>query len=326
MQNIWRFISNQWFLIAMFGLILMASINPHIGKTGGLLQLDQLSSLGIALVFFLYGLGLSFEKLKQGIRSWKVHILVQVTTFLIFPLIFLIFYKVIGNRISDDLMLGFCFLCALPSTVSSSVALVGLARGNVPAAIFNATISGLIGIVATPFIIAVFYGLYGGDLSLAATIISIAKLLLLPLVVGQLARPLLLNLHQKYKFFTSSADRFVILMLVFSAFSDSVISGLWQKNGFAMIILVFVLVTVLLIGIVLATTLISRSLGLSTQDEIAAVFCGSVKTLASGVPMAKIIFGAHPGLGLIMLPIIFFHQAQLIICSILASRYAKRGI
>jgi sodium/bile acid cotransporter 7 len=215
-------------------------------------------------------------------------------------------------------------LCALPSTVSSSVALTGVAKGNVPAAIFNAPISGLIGIVATPFIVALFIGFHGGDLSFESTVFSISKLLLLPLVIGQLSRPLLLKLHQKYKSVTSSADRFVILMLVFSAFSDSVISGLWRDNGVGMIAMVLVLVTLLLVLILFATTWISRKLGFSTEDEIAAVFCGSKKTLASGVPMAKIIFGAHPGLGLIMLPIILFHQVQLIICSILANQYAKR--
>jgi sodium/bile acid cotransporter 7 len=324
MNKITGLLKSQWFLVAMFLLIIIASINPNIGKTGGYLHIDQLSGIGIALVFFLYGLGLSFDKLKQGMFSWKIHILVQVTTFIVFPIVFFLFNYAFGNQISNDLMLGFCYLCALPSTVSSSVALTGVAKGNVPAAIFNATISGLIGIVATPFIIALFIGFHGGDLSFESTVISIAKLLLLPLVIGQLSRPFLLKLHQKYKAVTSSADRFVILMLVFSAFSDSVISGLWKDNGIGMIVMVLVLVTLLLIFILLATTLISRKLGFSTEDEIAAVFCGSKKTLASGVPMAKIIFGAHPGLGLIMLPIILFHQVQLIICSILANQYAKK--
>jgi sodium/bile acid cotransporter 7 len=324
MNKILVFLKKQWFLVTMFALIIIASISPNIGKTGGYLHIDQISNFGIALVFFLYGLGLSFEKLKQGMSSWKVHILVQLTTFVVFPLCFFLFSKSFGNHIPNDLLLGFCYLCALPSTVSSSVAMTGIAKGNVPAAIFNATISGLIGIIATPFIIATFIGFNHGALSFESTVLSIAKLLLLPLVVGHLLRPILLNLHQRYKFFTNSADRLVILMLVFSAFSDSVVSGLWKNNGLEIIGLVFICVTILLIAVLFVTTWIAKNLGFNTEDEIAAVFCGSKKTLASGVPMAKIIFGAHPGLGLIMLPIILFHQMQLIICSILANRYLKR--
>ncbi len=323
-SSIKSFIHKQWFLFAMFALILIASINPEIGKTDGLLQINKISNIGIALVFFLHGLGLSFHKLKQGLTTWRVHILVQLTTYIVFPLIFFIGNYMFGEYIDKGLLLGLCYLCALPSTVSSSVAMTAIGKGNIPAAIFNATISGLIGIVATPFLIALFVGFSGEGISFETAVIGIAKLLLLPLVLGQLTRPFLESLHNRYKAITNSTDRIVILMLIFSAFSDSVSSGLWRNNGLGMIALVLLGVSALLYIVLVLTTWISRRLNFNTEDEIAAVFCGSKKTLASGIPMAKLIFGNHPALGLIMLPIILYHQVQLIICSILANKYAKR--
>lgn len=323
-SSIKSFIYKQWFLFAMFALILIASINPEIGKTDGLLQINKISNIGIALVFFLHGLGLSFHKLKQGLTTWRVHILVQLTTYIVFPLIFFIGNYMFGEYIDKGLLLGLCYLCALPSTVSSSVAMTAIGKGNIPAAIFNATISGLIGIVATPFLIALFVGFSGEGISFETAVIGIAKLLLLPLVLGQLTRPFLESLHNRYKAITNSTDRIVILMLIFSAFSDSVSSGLWRNNGLGMIALVLLGVSALLYIVLVLTTWISRRLNFNTEDEIAAVFCGSKKTLASGIPMAKLIFGNHPALGLIMLPIILYHQVQLIICSILANKYAKR--
>ena len=323
-SSIKSFIHKQWFLFAMFALILIASINPEIGKTDGLLQINKISNIGIALVFFLHGLGLSFQKLKQGLTTWRVHILVQLTTYIVFPLIFFIGNYMFGEYIDKGLLLGLCYLCALPSTVSSSVAMTAIGKGNIPAAIFNATISGLIGIVATPFLIALFVGFSGEGISFETAVIGIAKLLLLPLVLGQLTRPFLESLHNRYKAITNSTDRIVILMLIFSAFSDSVSSGLWRNNGLGMIALVLLGVSALLYIVLVLTTWISRRLNFNTEDEIAAVFCGSKKTLASGIPMAKLIFGNHPALGLIMLPIILYHQVQLIICSILANKYANR--
>ena len=297
-SSIKSFIHKQWFLFAMFALILIASINPEIGKTDGLLQINKISNIGIALVFFLHGLGLSFQKLKQGLTTWRVHILVQLTTYIVFPLIFFIGNYMFGEYIDKGLLLGLCYLCALPSTVSSSVAMTAIGKGNIPAAIFNATISGLIGIVATPFLIALFVGFSGEGISFETAVIGIAKLLLLPLVLGQLTRPFLESLHNRYKAITNSTDRIVILMLIFSAFSDSVSSGLWRNNGLGMIALVLLGVSALLYIVLVLTTWISRRLNFNTEDEIAAVFCGSKKTLASGIPMAKLIFGNHPALGL----------------------------
>jgi sodium/bile acid cotransporter 7 len=314
----------EWFLIGMFGAALLASLYPEPGKSGGVLHGDQVADIGIAIVFFLHGLGISLENLRDGLSRWKVHVFVQLSTFVLFPLIWIAVQPLAVPYLPEGLALGFCYLCALPSTISSSVAMTGIARGNVPAAIFNATLSGILGIVLTPLLVASLSGVSGQSLPLADAVVGIARLLLLPLVLGQIARPFLHAWHHKHKRHTQLIDRWVILILVYTAFSDSAASGLWRDNGTSVLAIALIGASLLLAFVLWFTTRLVRRLGFSTEDEIAAVFCGSKKTMASGVPMAKLLFGAHPALGLILLPIMFYHQLQLFVCSLLANRYAMR--
>lgn len=317
-------LAKEWFLIGMIGAVMLASLFPELGRTGGVLHGDMFADIGIAIVFFLHGLGISLQNLKDGLSCWKVHVFVQLSTFAFFPVIWVIANALVGDWLPSGLALGFCYLCALPSTVSSSVAMTGLARGNVPAAIFNATLSGLLGIVLTPLLVTAFAGGEGHSLPLLDTVLGIARLLLLPLVLGQLLRPLLQEWHHRNKRYTNLIDRWVILMLVFTAFSDSVASGLWRNNGVGTLALTFVGAAMILALVLTLSTWLARRLGFTVEDEIAAVFCGSKKTMASGVPMAKLLFGANPSLGLILLPIMLYHQLQLFVCSMQANRYAKR--
>lgn len=324
-RRLWDYLRREWFLGGMIGAVLLASLAPELGRSGGTLRVDRLADLGIALVFFLHGLGISFASLRDGLLRWRVHVVVQLFTFAVFPLLWFVLDALVGRWLPAGLVLGFCYLCALPSTISSSVAMTGVARGNVPAAIFNATLSSLLGIVLTPAIIALSASVGGQWLSFGTAVLSIAKLLLLPLVLGQLLRPLLHRWHQKHKRHTNLLDRWVILLLVYAAFCDSVASGLWREHGAGLLALALAGAALILALVLLLSTWLCRRLGLSTEDEIAAVFCGSKKTLASGVPMAKLLFGAHPALGLIVLPIMFYHQLQLFVCSLLAARYAARS-
>jgi sodium/bile acid cotransporter 7 len=280
--------------------------------------------VGIFAVFFLHGVGLSTEKLKAGMSRWKLHAVVQVFTFVVFPLLWLVLRATAGDLVPPHLLLGFLYLCALPSTISSSVAMTGLARGNVAAAIFNATLSSLLGVFLTPLIVSAAIGGSGGGLSLADAMLKIAALLVLPLVVGQLVRPFVGTWFARYKRYTSFFDRCVILALVYVSFCDSVRAGLWTSYGAGTIALTAGGAGLVLAIVLFLTRRVARALRFEVEDEIAAVFCGSKKTLASGVPMAKLIFGAHPGLGLIVLPIMFYHQLQLLVCSVLAERYASR--
>ena len=324
MKAVTRRLKKEWFLVGMVSAVILASLLPEWGRSNGPLHAEKVANLGIGIVFFLHGLGISLQNLKDGLSRWRVHVFVQVSTFAVFPLIWMLAYSMLGSWLPTGLALGFCYLSALPSTISSSVAMTAIARGNVPAAIFNATLSGLLGIVLTPLLVASFAGGEGQTLPFVESVISIARLLLFPLVLGQLLRPLLQAWIQKYKRYTNLIDRWVILILVYTAFCDSVASGLWRENGLDTLALALFGTGLLLVLVLAMSRWLTRHLSFPVEDEIAAVFCGSKKTLASGVPMAKLLFGAHPSLGLILLPIMLYHQLQLLVCSILANRYAKR--
>jgi Predicted Na+-dependent transporter len=318
-------IAKDWFLLGMISAVILATLFPDIGRSGGAMHADVAANVGIFLVFLFHGIGLSTESMVQGLSRWKLHLMVQSMTYVMFPFLWLGLNALFGAYIPPYLMLGFLYLCALPSTISSSVAMTAIGRGNVPGAIFNATLSSLLGIFLTPLIISLALETSGSHgLSLVDAMINIAILLFLPFLLGQLLRPVIGRWFARYKKYINNFDKMVILMLVYASFCDSVKGGLWTNYGMGTIALTMLGAGVILCIVLVITTVVAKRLGFDKEDEIAAVFCGSKKTLASGVPMAKLLFGTHPGLGLIVLPIMFYHQLQLFGCSILAERYARR--
>lgn len=317
-------LSRDWFLGGMLGAVLLAALFPGVGRTGGPLHADQLANAGIFLVFFFHGVGLSAAHLKAGVARWRLHLLVQGFTFAVFPALWWVLDAAVGRWLPADLSLGFLYLCAVPSTISSSVAMTAVARGNVAGAIFNASLSSLLGVVLTPLLVGLLAKHTGQSLSFVDAVRKLALLLVLPLVLGQLVRPVLGAWFARVKKYTNTFDRLVILMLVYASFCDSVEAGLFTRYGPGMLATTLGGVALLLAIVLWMTTRAARLAHFDTEDEIAAVFCGSKKTLASGVPMARLLFGAHPGLGLIVLPLMFYHQLQLIVCSVLAERYAAR--
>ncbi|MBZ4417367.1 bile acid:sodium symporter family protein [Myxococcus sp. RHSTA-1-4] len=317
-------LARDWFLVGMVAAVVLAALFPDFGRTGGAMHADVVANVGIFVVFLLYGLGLPLANLKAGVMKWRLHVVVQAFTFGVFPLLWLLLDGVVGRWLPSELSLGFLYLCAVPSTISSSVAMTGLARGNVAAAIFNASLSSLIGVVLTPLIVSLLATTAGQSLSLGDAITKLAGLLLLPLVMGQLLRPVLGGWFTRYRRYTSMFDRVFILVLVYASFCDSVKSGLFTNYGGGIVAVTLGGAALFLTLVLTLSTHVTRWLGFVKEDEIAAVFCGSKKTLASGVPMARLIFGAHPGLGLIVLPLMFYHQLQLLVCSVLAERYASR--
>ncbi len=315
----------DWFMKGMLVAVALAFLWPAPGAQGGFLQPELLNKAGIALVFFLTGLGLPLAALKDGALRWKVHLLIQACTFLISPALGWLLLKTSGGWMSADLQTGFFYLCALPSTVSSSVALTIAARGNVPVAVFNATLSSLLGVVLTPFWMAWLLGGSGSSFAVGPVIIDLLIWLVMPLVLGQLSRPLLGAWAGRHKARLQIVDRLTILTLVYTSFADTVQQGVWSRHG-PLILVETVVGSALLFIILLAfTRLLGRWLGLNTEDRIAAVFCGSKKTLASGVPMAHLIFGANPALGLILMPIMIYHPLQLAVGGVLAQRWAARS-
>ncbi len=325
-------IFKDWFLAGMIAAIAAASAFPEVGKSGGKIHADEIANFGVAAVFFFHGAGLSWKNLRNGIFAWKIHVAVQILTFAIFPILTAVFC-LLGNDIfgviPPALALGFYFLGALPSTISSSVAMTALGNGNVPAAIFNASISSLLGIFLTPLLVGIFVHTTGDSLPLGKTIFDLFTLLFLPFLLGQIVRIFAAKFFEPLKKFTNVFDKIVILFIVFSAFSDSVSAGLWSNFGCAILLKTGIGVAVILAAALGISFSLSKLLKFNKEDEIATVFCGSKKTLASGIPMAKVIFGAAAlsgeiDIGLLVLPIMFYHQFQLFACSLIALRYLKR--
>jgi solute carrier family 10 (sodium/bile acid cotransporter), member 7 len=310
------------FLVGMGAAVALAWLFPDAGAKGGSLHPELINKLGVSLIFFLHGLMLSFDALAAGTRKWRVHLLVQGSTFVLFPLLGLGLLGIAGTRLSPELRTGLFFLCALPSTVSSSVALTAAARGNVAVAVFNATLSSLLGVVLTPLWLSLVLGTAEHALPLGSVVLDLLLWLVLPLVVGQAARPLLGRLAAAHKAKINVADRLTILLLVYTSFCDSVKGGVWSSG--ALPLAVSAAASALLLGIALGLTwLFGRGLRFERADRIAALFCGSKKTLASGVPMARLIFGAQPSLALILLPIMIYHPLQLVVGGWLAGRFAR---
>ncbi|PMH44448.1 bile acid:sodium symporter [Vibrio sp. 10N.286.49.B3] len=324
-MNIINKLKKEWFLVGMVVAIALATISADIGKTGGLIQLDKLTAVGVAIVFFLHGLGLSPAAIKAGVSNWRLHIYIQLATFLAYPLLWVIFGDLFLAYMPPALAFGFCYLFVLPSTISSSVAMTSVGKGNVPGAIFNASLSSILGILITPLLIQLFMGFEGVKLDLMASVISIAKLLLLPMIAGQLARPFLLSFAEKHKAVVTKVDKYVILLIVYNAFCDSVANRIWQSFSIEMLISSIVLCSLILLCMVHLIQWGARRSHFALADEVAAVFCGTKKTLAAGIPMATVIFGTKPELGMILLPIMLYHPIQIFYCAILASRYATQS-
>jgi sodium/bile acid cotransporter 7 len=258
-----------------------------------------------------------------GVTHWRLQVAVVISTFVLFPLLGLALVHFTRSFLPPALSIGVIFLSVLPSTVQSSIAFTSIARGNVVAAICCASLSNLIGIVATPLLVEVLLSTRGQGFSFDA-LRDIVLQLFLPFLAGQLLRPWIADWLTRHRGILGYVDRGTILLVVYVAFSKGVVSGIWhQLNDISLLILM--VVCLLLLGAVLAlTTTLSRRLGFGKEDEIAIVFCGSKKSLASGLPMANILFSGGT-VGLIVLPLMLFHQFQLMACAIIARRYAVRG-
>ncbi len=317
--------SRDWFTPGMVAAVALAWLWPEGGADGGVLRGEWLTKVGVALIFFLYGLTLSFAALRAGALHWRLHLVVQGTTFLIFPLLGFAIAALAPAAMSTDLRLGFVFLCVLPSTISSSVALTAAAGGNVAAAVFNATLSSLIGVVLTPLWISLYLRSGGQGGPLMPVVLDLVRWLLLPMALGQLCRPWLADWAARCKGRLHIADRVVILLIIYTSFCNSVQSGLWQGRGWTLLLLTLGLCALLFVAAMLLTAWISRLMGFAWPDRITAMFCGSKKTLASGVPMANLIFAGQPVLGIVLLPIMVYHSMQLLASGVLAARWAKVG-
>ncbi len=311
------------YTVALLGMVVLASFLPASGQVAA--ALGNVTTFAIGLLFFLHGAKLSREAIVAGILHWRLHLLVLASTFVMFPLMGLAIKPLALGLLTPDLYLGILFLCVLPSTVQSSIAFTAMARGNVAAAVCSASASNFLGIFLTPLLVGALIVHGAGDAGFGwPQVLSIVEQLLLPFLAGQLLRPWIGAFIDRHKPVLRYVDQGSILLVVYTAFSESVTEGLWQHiSGATLAALLGVCALMLAIALGLATWT-SRRLGFSKEDEITIVFCGSKKSLATGVPMAKVLF-APSALGMIILPVMLFHQIQLMVCAVLAQRWARRA-
>lgn len=309
------------FTLALLASVLAASVLPCEGRSAQVF--NGVTTFAIGLLFFLHGAKLPRETLLAGVRHWRLHLTVLSCTFALFPLLGLALKPLLLPLVTPELYLGILFVCVLPSTVQSSIAFTSVARGNVAAAVCSATTSNLLGIFLTPALVGLVVVAHEAGASSLDSITRIGLQLLLPFIAGQIARKWIAHWMHRRQIMLKIVDQGSILLVVYTAFSEAVSQGLWTQLPPLALAGLCVLCCILL-GLVLGlSTLAARRFGFNKEDEIAIVFCGSKKSMASGIPMAKVLF-AGPMVGAIVLPLMVFHQIQLMVCAVLAQRYAAR--
>ncbi len=311
------------YTVMLLATVAVASVLPCRGQTA--IVFGDVTTFAIGLLFFLHGAKLSREAMLSGLANWRLHLLVLSATFVMFPLLGLAMKPLVTSLLPYDLYIGILFLCTLPSTVQSSIAFTSVARGNVAAAVCSASASNFAGIFISPLLVSalIVHGAGSAGGSPLDAVLAIVKQLLLPFLAGQFLRPWIGAWIDRHKPMLKIVDQGSILLVVYTAFSESVNEGLWHKLSLPTLLGLGMLCCVLLALALGLSTFASRRFGFSREDEITIVFCGSKKSLSSGIPMAKVMF-SQGALGMVILPLMLFHQIQLMVCAILAARWARR--
>ncbi len=312
------------FIVALLIAIGLAYFFPQavLFQEGQLLEVT--TTVGVSLIFFFYGLKLSITDVKCGLKNWKLHVVVQLATFVMFPLLVLPFKPFVVDVVQENFWLSFFFLAALPSTVSSSVVMVSIAKGNVPAAIFNASISGLIGVIVTPLWMSLFLDFYTENV-FGDVYWGLIREIIIPVILGLLLKRYLGAWASKYSMRLAQFDKTVILLIVYSSFADSFNSGVFRTISTSYLIYVFIAVIVLFVLIYGVLYVLTKYvLKFAVQDQVTAIFCGAKKSLTHGSVFGKFLFLNNPSAGLYFLPLMIYHAFQIFLVTIIAQRYHGR--
>jgi sodium/bile acid cotransporter 7 len=309
------------YLVLIITMVGLATVLPCRGAVA--VGFNYAVVLAIGLLFFLYGARLSRAAVLAGLADWRLQGTILLSSFVVFPLLGLAARVLVPSVLTPDLYLGVLFLCLLPSTVQSSIAFTSIARGNVAAAVCAASASSLVGVVVTPLLAGLLMATHGAGISFHA-VRDVALQLLAPFLAGQALSGRLSGWLARHRPLTGVVDRGSILLIVYTAFSAGVVNGIWTRLDPGSLAALLAVNLALLAVVLTATTLASRALGFAREDEIAIVFCGSKKSLASGIPMINVLFSTQMA-GLIVIPLMLFHQVQLMVCAVLARRYAARS-
>lgn len=311
----------NWFLVGIIASAVVASIIPARGRAVPVV--DWAVTVLIFLLFFLYGARLAPAETLAGLKHWRLHLTILGFTFVVFPLIGIALRLLAPWALSDMLYLGVLWVCLVPSTVQSSINFTSIAHGNIPGAIVSATISNLLGTFLTPVLAFLLVSSSSGVTISPSSILDVLLQILLPFILGQLSRPLTARWVSEHSRPLKYVDNGVILAVVYSAFSSGMREHIWSMTSTGQLALAILVCLGLLALMLWLTAAVAARLGFDRGDRIAIQFCGTKKSLATGLPMATVLFAGQP-VGLIVLPLMIFHMAQLIACGAIASRYARQ--
>ncbi len=323
-QSLLRFLKIDRFTLLLVVAVLVATVLPAHGR--GMPVVQMATSMAIGLLFFLHGARLSRQAIIAGATHWRLHLLIFSCTFILFPVLGVLSRPFLEPMLTPDLYKGILYLCVLPATVQSAIAFTSVARGNIPAAICSASSSSILGIFITPMLVSLLItdGTATSDPQLALDAIwNITQQLLIPFALGHFSRPVTAGFIGNHASLMKFVDQGSILLVVYVAFSAAVNEGLWNQMPPMALLLLTLVSSVLLAIVLLFTAFIGKLMGFSLEDRITLVFCGSKKSLASGLPMAQVLF-AGQAVGAIVLPLIIFHQIQLMVCAFIAAKLSGR--
>lgn len=310
------------FIGAILLMVVLAYFFPAAGMVEHPVSLEDVASYGVAGIFFFYGLKLNMAKMKAGLANTRMHLVIQLTTFLLFPLIALAIKPFFHTPSATTIWMGIFFLCSLPSTVSSSVVMVSIANGNMPAAIFNASISSLIGIFVTPLWVGVFLSADTGGFDSGSIAGKLVVQVVLPVVLGILLNRRFGAFAERHKKRLKLFDQSIILIIIYASFCKSFYLHIFKDLSWGALLALATGMLALFFAVMLVVNAVAGRLKFSRQDKITVMFCGSKKSLVHGTVMSKVLFAGSMA-GIIILPLMLYHALQLIAASILAQRMAR---
>ncbi|HNW88787.1 MAG TPA: bile acid:sodium symporter family protein [Bacteroidales bacterium] len=313
----------DWFILALLGVIILAYFWPHIGAKDSVVPLSQIATYGISVIFFFYGLKLSPQKVRSGLSNWRLHLVVQLATFVLFPLLVILAKNIIGSNGHEIIWMGVFFLASLPGTVSSAVVMVSIAKGNIPSAIFNASISTLMGVFITPLWMGIYLNTASADIDLGPILLKLTIQVIFPVVLGIILNPLWGTFAEKNSKRLRYFDQTIILLIVYTAFCESFAKKMFEGYSALLLVGLGAAMIVLFYAVYGIIYLASKILKFKREDKITALFCGSKKSLMHGTVMSKVLFAGSPYIGIVLLPVMMYHALQLVMVSIIAQWFAR---
>lgn len=321
-----KFLKNKQniFLLLLVVMAGMGAVFPFRKEYNEVFPLERIIDWGIAGIFLLYGLKLNLKEIIKDIFNWKLHLLVQASNFVLFPCLVLLFYGFTKDTAYYPAWLSVFFLASLPSTVSSSVVMVSIARGNVPSAIFNASISGLLGIVITPLLMGFFLHT-SGEVSQSEIVHQLFLKVVFPIVLGLILHPIFKNFITKYSHWISEFDKMIILFIVYESFSNAFLQNIFSSVPTEVFFILLSSIFALFFSVYYILKYITKQLNFSHKDTITTTFCGSKKSLIHGSLFVMVLGISEEQKVLFLLPVMLYHSFQLFYVSWLAGKIGRKS-